>query len=124
MNILKETTEDGFTLLLRNGTVINNAEWVDISEQKRVIYQDGTKTVNICKYDVQSIIIKHGELQTNVDIPAEYQCYYAIRAQKTLIMAEDRDAILGRVVGLVKGDEVVEERFLNAYEGHVQGWKK
>lgn len=110
-----------------DGSDINetNTNWNDISELKRVQYQGGTKSVMISSHPLKRLEIHHGELSTFIDIPEGHDVYQAIRAESTFIPGKDKQTtITGRVIGLVKDGEVVEERFLNGQQNVIIGWKK
>ena len=129
MSIYNNTKEedsniDGFTILLKDGSSLKNCDWGSISTQKRVKYQDGFKTIFSCNLNVLKIKIELGELETEIEVPDDYEVYQAIRGQTTFLNGESDKQILGRVVGLVKDGEVVEERFLNLPENIISGWRK
>lgn len=116
-----------FSVIFYDGSSIDerNCNWDDISTQKRVKYQDGTKTVYECNYSVSKIKIHHENLETEIEVPEDYKVYQAIRS--SAVFSENglmKSAIFARCVGLIKDDEVVEERILNISENIVQGWKK
>lgn len=123
MSIFKEN-ENGFIIVKEDGSSIKNCEWGDISDEKRVKYQEGFKTVYICSIPIIKIKIKEGELETEIEVPEGYEVYQAMRGQATILGENNEKKFLGRVAGLVKDGEVVEERFINIPENVIQGWQK
>jgi hypothetical protein len=134
MNIKKETAsleerglhgDSYFSVVFTDGTTITEKEcnWSSFSIMDRVKYQGGTKTVLKSIHPVSKISIFHGPFSTELDVPAGYDVYQAIRGQATVLGSSGQNQIVGRVVGLINNGEVVEERVINILEQTVQGWK-
>lgn len=116
-----------FTIWFEDGSFISEKDcnWRDISIEEKVKYLEGTKTVFTCLHPITKIKIQHGELETEMEVPKDFKVYNAMLGSTTIIGNSGRKTtVLGRKIGLVKDGEVVEERFINAQEGIVQGWKK
>lgn len=103
----------------------HETNWSDMATEKRVKYFGGTKTVMVCNHQVSHIIMRHGELVTTLHVKDGEEVYQAIRSE-TLFYPDGRktDRINGRVIGIVKDDEVIEERFLNGVANQILGVKK
>lgn len=98
--------------------------WHSISSQKRVGYMEFTKTVFICNDDVQTINIEHEGQHLSLDVPAGHQVYQAIRSETLFTPNSGKtDRVIGRVVGLVKDDMVVEEYFINSMQNTILGFR-
>lgn len=103
----------------------HDTNWSDFSENKKVDYMGGKKSVNISKYKIKHIKMFHGLLKTEMDVPDDCEVYQAVRAETIFIPNGNKIVkIHGRVVGLIKNNEVQEERFLNGTENVVLGWRK
>lgn len=116
-----------YKLFLKDGSIIDSTvkdDWKSISEEARVSYFNGFKTVYLCTLPVVKIKIQRGELETEIDVPEDCRVYRAIRAGTTFSNGARKEEIYGQCAGLVKDGEVVEERLINAYEGIIQGWRK
>lgn len=112
-----------YNLVLKNGDIITDKEWKFISEEKRVSYMEGYKTVYVCTLPVVKISIKYEDLETEIGVPDGYQVYKANRGQASFTLGKSENKLVAICVGLVSNDKVVEERVLNIYEGIITGWK-
>lgn len=102
----------------------HDTNWSENSEQKVVEYFGVTKRVALFNHKIQKIHVQHGTLSHDLEIPDDCQVYQAIRSETTFYpTGEKRDRIIGRVVGLVKNDKVIEEYFLNGIENEIRGMK-
>lgn len=116
-----------FTIHHKDGTVLSEhlVNWSENGEVKVCEYFGMKKTVCVCTHPVKMIQIKHGDLHHTLEVPDGYEVYQSIRSETNFLQNGERTArTLGRVVGLVKDGEVVEEYFLNGIEGKVYGMKK
>lgn len=116
-----------FILTFQDDSVISEMDcnWSDISSTKIVSYFGGKKTVAICDHSVKSIILKHEEMEHNLEIPEGCEVYQAIRAETNFLNnGQKKERINGRVLGIVCEGEVIEEYFLNGVEGRIMGMKK
>lgn len=100
----------------------HETNWRDLSVEKTVEYFGGKKTVKVCQLPVKRVVMRHGDLSTIIDVPEGVEVYQAIRSETIFVPGGRKiDRISGRVVGLVKDNKVIEERFLNAAAGEVFG---
>ena len=114
-----------FRITLADGTTRDDldAPWKDISYMRKVNYFGKKKTVYVCASPIKHIEIFFEDLETSIDVPEDCEAYYATRARTNFIGGAAKNMILGRCVGLVKNDEVIEEKFINGIEHEVQGMK-
>lgn len=113
-----------FTVHFTDGSFVceKDCNWSDISEDITCKFGNGTKLVKTCIHPVQKITIKHGTLETKIDVPDGCKVYQAIRAEAFFTgTGETKNTTIGRVVGIVRDDIVIEERFLNGLEGEIIG---
>ncbi len=116
-----------FIIKFQDGSMITEHEcnWSELSETKVVNYFGGKKTIAVCIHPVKTLRIEHGEMTHTIEIPENCEVYQAIRAETNFMSnGIKKDKINGRVVGLVKDNEVIEEYFLNGLEGRIMGMKK
>lgn len=117
-----------FEIVFEDGSQRNesNTNWRDFSIEKDVKYGDRMKTVMVSRYNISKITMNHGSLQKIVDVSANCEVYQAIRSQSAFSMTGKglSSDILGRSLGLVQNDEVIEEYFLNGITNEIIGFKK
>lgn len=98
--------------------------WSSISEEIRVEYFGGTKTVFVCKLPVKRIEVHHEGLVASLDVSEGCQVFQAVRSESIITDGKKENRILGRVIGLVKDGEVIEEQFINEIMNEVLGTRK
>ncbi len=116
-----------FSVLFKDGTTRteHDTNWSEMSEVVAVKYFGGIKTVLLATVPIHKISVLHGKMHTEIEVPKDCRVYQAIRSESSLGMdGKATHRIVGRVVGLVKNGEVIEERFLDGNEGGVRGLKK
>ncbi len=116
-----------FSIVFADDSFTNELEvnWSSFCEQKEVKYLNNKKTVNVSKHPVKSISCYHEGLQTKIEVPEGCEAYQAILSETVIIPNVQRsDRILGRIIGIIKDGEVIEEHFLNSIEYRIQGFKK
>ena len=110
------TFEDGST---RNE---KNTNWSAFSEVREVEYFGHKKQVALSKFRIAKIEVFHGELHTELEVPAGCRVYQAMYSESVFVPNGNRlDTLNGRGVGIVKNGTVIEERFLNARQHEVNG---
>lgn len=103
----------------------HDCNWSDFSVEKRVKYHDGTKTVRVSARPVKNLKVSHEGFNLDVDVPENCEVYQCIRAESTFTPnGAPKQRIVGRVVGIIKNDEVVEERFINSLQNVILGFRK
>lgn len=112
-----------FEVAFVDGSVVTEKEvnWSDMAVIRRVRYFGGTKTVFVSKLHLACITVYHEGMEAHVDVPEGCEGYQAIRSEARLIDGRKEQRIIGRVVGIVKDGEVIEEQFINEVEHTVLG---
>lgn len=83
------------------------------------------KVVHVCKHSVKKISVTHEGLSTFIDVPHGCEVYQSIRAETVFLPTGEKvDQILGRIIGIVKDGEVIEEHFINGLNKKIEGLKK
>lgn len=115
-----------FTLTFRDGSVVTEKEvqWSTICEMRKVDYFGGKKVVFVCTLPVAHISVCHDNIEVSMDVPEGCEVYQAATSEALLINGGRRDRVLGRVIGIVKGGEILEERIADGQEHSAQGMKK
>lgn len=117
-------TDSFFRIYLSDGTVKQepSCSWSAVSERRVVSYLGGQKGVMVCMLPVTRIEAHHDGMRSEIAVPEGCEVYQAVRSESVVMPGYGRqDRILGRIIGIVKDDAVVEEHFLNALEYKVQG---
>ena len=116
-----------YHIVFSDGSEITEKEsnWSDFSTLKRVSYKGMKKSVMSSNHPIKTIPIFHGELSTKVDVSEGQEVYQAIRSE-TLFMpnGSKQSRIIGRVVGIIRDGEVIEERFINGMHNSILGFRK
>lgn len=113
-----------FEVVFADDTKISEHEvnWSSISARRVVDVMNGKKGVMVCVFPVKRISACLGDLEASIDVPEGNEAYQATRSEAVVIPGYGRqDRVVGRIIGILKGDVVVEEKFLNAIEYRVQG---
>lgn len=98
--------------------------WSSIAERRVVNCMNGKKGVMVCKLPVKRIQVTLEDLEASIDVPEGCEAYQAIRSEAVVTPGYGRqDRVVGRVIGLLRGDTVIEEKFINALEYRVQGFR-
>lgn len=116
-----------FKVVFKDGSerTEQDMNWSFISERKTVSYFGGKKTVHLSVFPVRRIEVFHEGLHTAIDVPKDCNAYQAVRGETIVVPNVQRnDRVLGRIIGIVKDGEVIEERFLNALSNKVEGIRK
>lgn len=100
----------------------HEVNWSSIAERRIVNYGAGKKGVMVCRFPVKRIQVRLEDLEASIDVPEGHETYQATRSEAVIIPGYGRqDRVVGRVLGILKGDTVIEEKFINALEYRVQG---
>lgn len=100
----------------------HDTNWSTIADRRIVGYLGGQKGVMVCRFRVKRIEAHLEGLHSAIDVPEGCEAYQAIRSESVIIPGYGRqDKVVGRIIGIVRGNEIVEEHFLNALEYRVQG---
>lgn len=115
-----------FAAEFADGSAITEEEanWSSMSAEARVAYFGGTKTVFLATLPVARIVVRHAGLRASIDVPEGCAAYQAARSETTILDGRKRSRVIGRVIGIVRDGEVVEEQFINDVEHAVLGTRK
>ena len=108
-----------------DGNVISSefSEWTDYSIKKRVNKGTGFKMAYVSMFPVKHITVHHNGLEKSLDVPEGYDVFQSIVGNTIITNGVGNNSVLGRTVGLVKGDSVTEEYFLDGITNNVIGYK-
>jgi len=102
----------------------NNTNWSALSEEQIVNYAGQYKMVRVCTYKIKKITIKHNDLTVEI-IPKDNEGIY--QSVKMLVVFDQNgnpmNQMLGRTIGLVKENIVIEEHFLDSRLNEIIGLK-
>ena len=115
-----------FVIELATGETINEIDYSfrSFSTEKLVLYRGSNKVVKLCDLPAVSMTMKHYNLEHTMEIPANCQVYQAIVSVSQLLGTETVTKIVGRIMGLVKDGEVIQELYLDGLLGEISGFKK
>ncbi len=102
----------------------HDTNWSDFSEKKEVEFMGRKKIVYVSKHSVKELTIKHGNLETTIEVDTGEEVYQSIVSSSFLrndSIVEHK--ILGRKVGKIKDGKVIEERFIDGRTGEIIGMK-
>ncbi len=101
----------------------NEASWHRHAHKMRVRRGDQYKTVYASHTNIKSITVHHEGVEKTIDIPPGCLVFQSIVAQTTASGKDYRTKVLGRIAGIIKGDEVIEEYFLDGESRNILGYK-
>ena len=111
-------------ITLRDGTTMQDTAWSTISERKVVRYLDQNKTVYVCTLPIASVKIWLDDLSAEVEASEGDEVYIAIRSEMFAAQNVMTDTVVGKTVGVVRNGEIIEEKYINARESRVEGFRK
>jgi hypothetical protein len=83
------------------------------------------KIVNISKLPIKIVRCFYAGLNAEIEVPKDCQVYQSITSESLLILdVSRRDRVIGRTIGMIKDNEVVEEKHINAIELKIEGFRK
>jgi len=97
--------------------------WSEISEEKAVTCFGRKRVCSVAKPQASKIRIVLGKLEATIEIPPDCQVYQFIRSQQLFAKGVNEYTVIGRGIGLIKEDKVIEEKFINALENTVEGFR-
>lgn len=118
--------DSSFEAHLEDGNVLREQEhnWSDLSEERDVEHPSGTKRFPVSRFPIKRLIVQHGDLETEVEIPKGCEVYQVVCSRLFFLPDGSRHiSHIGRVVGIVKDGKVVEERFLNGATDEIRGFR-
>lgn len=103
----------------------HDVNWSSISQKKQCAYFGNKKLCHVCTLPVKRIEAWHDGLHSFIDVPEGCEVYQAVRGDTLIIPNYERtDRVIGRVIGIIKDNEVIEEHFLNGLMYSVEGLRK
>lgn len=115
-----------FELYLDDGTIVSEVDvnWSSISERRLVEYLGGQRSIMVCRLPVVSVRATHEGLSSSISIGENEEVYQGVRSETLISGGEKRNRIIGRFIGKIRGNGVVEEHFLNGLSNEVEGFRK
>lgn len=112
-----------FEVIFADGSWLSERDinWSSISAEIRVGYFGGTKTVYVCTLPVARIEVNHRDMLASLDVPPGCQVYQAVRSETVIMGGRKENRVVGRIIGIVRDGEVIEEQFANEVENEVLG---
>ncbi len=103
----------------------HDTSWIGMSERREVDYFGSKKIVHVCSHNVKKISVSHEEMNISINVPTGCEVYQSVRAETVFLHNGQKEyRIVGRIIGLVKDGEVIEEQFINGLQREVTGLKK
>ena len=101
----------------------HEANWKDISEEKQVLFLNRKKVVQVCVHQLKEITLIHGDIQTTIDVGTDERVYQSIAMIAYLTSSgETIQKVIGRKVGKIKGEKVIEERLIDGRTNEIIGF--
>ncbi len=126
--IKKDIHKDSFfELHLKNGDYLHerNHSWHKMSREKRVKYMGGFRIVKVLNHKADKVSLTHNFLKTSISVPDDCEVYIATGCVDSFTKEGAKHTeIVAKYVGLIKDDEIIEERLLDIATGCVAGFKK
>ena len=116
-----------FEVHFTDGSIRNEKDtnWSDVSEEKKIKCGDNIKTVRVCVYPTKKVVINHDDAIIEIVAKDDERIYQAIHAQISFFPdGEQYSKILGRIVGKIKDNEIIEEKYIDSIANEITGFKK
>lgn len=112
-----------FEVVFEDGSTITEKDvnWSELAEERKVSYFEGLKTVMASELPLTRITVRHAGLSASIAVPVGCETYQAVRSETVLMDGRKQHRVVGRVIGLIKDGQVMEEQFINGVEGVVVG---
>jgi len=102
----------------------HDTNWSEISEEKIVKFGDSFKIVKICNLPLKKLKVSHREKSFEIELKEGEEVYQAVKSQTFFLSnGKNKTRIMGRIIGRVKDDKVIEEIFINDLDGEIIGIK-
>ncbi len=98
----------------------HDTNWSDMSELVEVTKDGKPYSVYAATVPIHTLVITHNELSIKLPVPEGTRPYQAIVAI-SLFSSSQENTIVGRVAGLIKDGEVIEEQVINTNTGMIEG---
>jgi hypothetical protein len=115
-----------FEVVFNDGSKVTEMEtsWSLFSHKKVVDYLGNQKMCFVSDIQIKSIQIFLNGLQTKMEVPFGVEVYQFMRSERLVAKDTDASKIIGRGIGLIEDDEIIEERYIDAVENQVKGMRK
>ena len=115
-----------FEVVFNDGSKVTEMEtsWSLFSHKKVVDYMGNQKMCFVSDVQIKSIQIFLNGLQTKIEVPFGVEVYQFMRSERLVAKDNDESKVIGRGIGLIKNDEIIEERYIDAVENQVKGVRK
>jgi hypothetical protein len=114
-----------FRLVFADGSECteHDTNWSAISEQRMVTIGGVKKMAMVCTLPVTRIEANHAGLRSFIDVPEGGEVYQSV--QSTTLIRDNKyvSQHLGRILGIIKDGQVIEEHFLDGILNEVRGAK-
>ena len=116
-----------FEVTLEDETIISEKEynWSDLSDSAIVEFGKGIfKYAMLSKYTIKKFKVFFGDRSAELEIPSDCRCYQMILSEiihTPLSNSTTSRRTIGRIFGIVRDDQVIEEQCLSNNETDVQG---
>lgn len=97
------------------------ANWSAMSHREVANCFGKPKVCFVCDFQVKSIKVIMGDLETVIDVADGEKVYQYIRSERLVAKDIDNSNLVGRGVGLIQKESVIEERFLDRLANVVSG---
>lgn len=100
----------------------HDLNWSEMSEKVVVDFFGQQKVVAISVHPIVKLRVKHGELETEIEVNSGEKIYQAMTSQAIYRNnGTTSNKVIGRIVGKVKDGKVIEERFIDGRTGEITG---
>lgn len=118
-----------FDVVFRDGSSVSekNVNWSAFSYLADVELMGAQKKVFLSNLQISCIKVTHENLSTEIEVPEGCDVYQSIRGQASFMSTGQRienRTVIGRIIGIVKGGEIIEERYVDVQGNQVIGFKK
>ena len=117
--------ESYYLITFQDGSSAHSDEvsWYDISEKITVSRRGKPSLVYASRVPIKSITAHHHGLEKTIEIPEGCRVFHAMAARTTFAGDRTKNDILGRTIGIIKENIVVEEYNINIEAGTITGFK-
>ncbi len=114
-----------YTITFRDGSSAHSDDisWHNISDKIKVSRRGKPSLVYASRVPIKSFTAHHHGLEKSIDIPEGCQVFQTTAARTTFVGGDIKNEILGRTIGIIKDNVVIEEYNINIEDGTITGFK-
>jgi hypothetical protein len=114
-----------YTLTFPDGTTTNSNDigWQEISSKVKVTRNGKVVQAYVSFAPISSIYVSHNGLEKSLDVPHDCGVFQSVTARTTFIGDTLKTEEIGRTIGLVKDNIVIEEYNLSSETNSINGFK-